>query len=188
MSGRSGLKGALLALALLLLGWGFVRMAQRDLELRLPQAGTSSDGKDEIVLTVESVDLEREMAGRRWHLTAEKLERSQAWVRGYSVEIVLLDESGRRWTFSAPQADYADDLAQVHLTRPSGTLKGDDVDLLWSAGSALWRESDSLWSLSGDLKVADSLSGARLKARYGSFDADGVIVLREEARLSWPSP
>jgi len=163
-------------------------MVQRDLSLRLPQAGVSREGKEEIVLAVESVDFEREIDGRSWHLTAEKLERSATSARGYTVEIVLSDEKGRAWTFSAPQADYSDDLAQVRLIRPRGTLNGEGFELLWSSGEALWTEGASAWSLSGGIKIEDVLGGTRLESGRGSFDIDGVVVLREEARLFWQSP
>ncbi len=174
--------------AFLLLCGGFIWMVRRDLALRLPQAGVSVGGRDEIVLSVESVDMEREIQGRQWHLTAEKLERSPSQARGYTVEISLFDEEGKRWLFTAPQADYRDDLGEVRLLRPRGSLEGENYSIKWSAGEAHWVEGEEGWSLSGGLKIEDSLHGVLLESGWGFFDVDGGVLLREEARLFWQSP
>jgi hypothetical protein len=173
---------------LLLLGGGFIWMVRQDLALQLPQAGISVDGKEEVLVAVERIDVDREMDGRRWHLSAERLERSQAWAKGYQVDITLVDEKGLRWTFSSPLADYRDDLGEIRLQAPEGTLDGEGYALTWTAGEALWVKGDQGWTLSGGLTIEDSLRGIRLRSRTGFFHIDGPVVLREEAELFWQRP
>ncbi|MBL3593235.1 MAG: hypothetical protein JMJ93_06945 [Synergistaceae bacterium] len=178
----------LLIVVILSLGGGFVWMVRQDLALQRPQAAISVDGEEEILVTVERIDVEREMDGRLWHLSAERLERSQAWAKGHQVDITLADEEGRRWTFSSPVADYRDDLGEIRLQSPEGSVDGEGYALTWAAGEANWIQGDQGWTLSRGLAIEDSLRGIRLEGQQGFFDINGVVVLREEAQLFWQRP
>lgn len=169
-------------MALLLLGvflWGLFH----DLALDKENSQTVPLDEKKSVITVEELEVRKELSGDLWSIFSEKADQAPGLTRAENVEIELQKKGGPLWRAESPAAEYSEKKGALRVFQVSGRTRAENYAFSWEAPEAIFLENNREWEFPSGLRV----SGQQmiLEGKRGKADSRDVIYLENGARASW---
>lgn len=187
MDGRSpGKVRSLLLIAVLLFLGIFLWGLYRDLALDSEDPGTVPPDEKKSLVSVEEIEIRKDLSGDLWTLFSEKADQAQDMIRARNVEIQLDTIEGPLWRAESPLAEYSENKGVIKIYQVSGRTVADNYAFSWVASEALFLENTREWEFPSGLRV----SGQKmiLEGNAGRADPRGVIYLENGAIARWIFP
>jgi len=157
----------------------WVVMLYRDLKL-VP----SERGKEETPdVTLENIEVQREISGDFWTLQAERAERFGNKTNLEVIKVKSATKEGPLWFMDAPRGTVTDDGNLAELWEVEGHAEKFTPAFKWSGRHALWDQKGKRWLFPEGLTIQgeDFLA----KGARGAVDMSGKITLEDGAYARW---